>query len=638
MYSADVPADDRDDTEERIRKLEAEVRLLQVLLESAPDFITRISVDGKFLYLNRLAPGFRMEDVIGTSIDSYVPEEYRGLAHTAMSAARATRAVQQYATVGKISADRVGHYLTRVSPVIENGEVTSLVLIATDVSALEEQRILLQIALDAGGLGIWTYDPITDTGTWDDTARRIFGIQQGGPPPTLAGVMALVHPEDREIVQKELARLETVDRYGPLEHRLIRPSGEVRWVMASGLAVRDHTGRVANVVGSTQDVTERRAFEARLLEAQKLESIGRLAGGIAHDFNNLLTAILGNLEFAQEAETLEDARALLEPIRIAAERSAALTAQLLAFARRQVIEPKVLDPNPLVRRLEGLFQRAIAENIRTNYSLTARGRVKADESQLEQVVMNLVTNARDAMPNGGELTVETRDADVGAATTSEVPELSPGRYVVIRVTDTGAGIAPETLPHVFEPFFTTRTGGTGLGLATCYGIVKQSGGHISVDSALGRGTTFEVYLPRVDEEAASSLVFQPSPGTASGERVLIVEDEAAVRAVVERTLQKQGYHVISVRTAEEALELSARGEAFDLLVTDVVLPGINGRKLAQQLASRGRSMRALFVSGYTEDAIAQGGVLEPGISFLQKPFQRAELLAAVRKLLDLPKP
>jgi two-component system, cell cycle sensor histidine kinase and response regulator CckA len=626
-----------DDTEERIRALEAEVRRLQALLESAPDFITRITVDGKFLYLNRLAPGFRMEDVVGTSVDNYVPPEHRERAHAAMSAARETQAVQQYATVGRISVDRIGHYLTRVSPVIEDGEVTSLVLIATDVTALEEQRILLQIALDAGGLGIWTYDPNSGTGTWDETARRIFGIPEGAPEPRLEQVMAMVHADDREAVRKGLSQLETVDRYGPLQHRIVRPSGEVRWVMASGLAVRDHAGRVANVVGSTQDITERRTLEARLLEAQKLESIGRLAGGIAHDFNNLLTAILGNLEFAQEADSLDDTRALLEPIRIAAERSAALTAQLLAFARRQVIEPKVLDPNPLVRRLEGLFQRTIGENIRTHYSLEARGRVKADESQLEQVVMNLVTNARDAMPNGGELTVETRDVELRAEQTAAQTDVAPGRYVMIGVSDTGPGIAPDTLPHVFEPFFTTRAGGTGLGLATCYGIVKQSGGHIGVHSELGSGATFKVYLPRADEEPGSSPISPPKPGAAAGERVLIVEDEAAVRAVVERTLRKQGYHVMSVGTAEEALELSARSAPFDLLVTDVVLPGMNGRQLAQQLASHGRPIRALFVSGYSEDAIVRGGVLEPGISFLQKPFQRAELLAAVRKLLELPK-
>ena len=626
-----------DNSEERIRALEAEVRRLHALLESAPDFITRMTVDGKFLYLNRLAPGFRMEDVLGTSVELYVPPEFRERAHAAMRAAQETRQVQQYATVGQISAERVGHYLTRVSPVIEDGEVTSLVLVATDVTALQEQRILLQIALDAGGLGIWTYDPNERQGTWDETTYRIFDLPEQTTRPGLEQMRELVHPDDREEVARALEQLEKTGRYGPLQHRIVRPSGEVRWIAVSGLAVRDHAGRVEKLVGSAQDITERRALEARLLEAQKLESIGRLAGGIAHDFNNLLMATLGNLEFAQEADSLEDLRSLLVPIRIAAERSAALTAQLLAFARRQVIEPKVLDPNLLVRRLEALLQRTMGEHIRVTSSLAARGRVRADESQLEQVVMNLVTNARDAMPGGGALTVETHDVELGEDYTEGQTDVSPGRYVLIAVSDTGAGIAPDTLPRVFEPFFTTRSSGTGLGLATCYGIVKQSGGHIGVYSELGRGTTFKVYLPRVDEEASPSPTPHVTAGTAAGERVLIVEDEPAVRAVVERTLSKHGYQVVTANTAEAALDLAARQVPFDLLVTDVVLPGISGRELAQRLSTPARPLRVLFVSGYTEDAIAHGGVLDPGVHFLQKPFLRAELLAAVRTLLDSPK-
>jgi PAS domain S-box-containing protein len=623
-----------ENSEERIRALRAEVRRLHVLLESAPDFITSITVDGKFLYLNRLAPGFRMEGVLGTSIDDYTPPEFHARAHAAMDAAVRTREVQQYATVGQISADRVGHYLTRVNPVIEDGKVTSLVMIATDVTALEEQRIMLQIALDAGGLGLWTVDPSRRQATWDDTTRRIFGFPKDGPPPDVTQILDMVHVEDRADVTRALEQLDKVGRYGPIQHRIVRPSGEVRWITASGLAARDPSGRLGKAVGTAQDITERIGFEARLLEAQKLESIGRLAGGIAHDFNNLLTAILGNLEFAEEATSLEEARSLLQPIRIAAERSAALTAQLLAFARRQVIAPKVLEPNQLVHRLEGLFLRTMGEHIRITSTLAARGRVRADESQLEQVVMNLVTNARDAMGGGGVLTVETRDVEFDEDYTDSQADVLPGRYVMIAVSDTGPGIAPDILPRVFEPFFTTRTHGTGLGLATCYGIVKQSGGHIGVYSEIGRGTTFKVYLPRVDEEASETRKDRPTPGVAAGERVLVVEDEAPVRAVVERTLGKQGYQVVSAGTAEAALELAARQAPFDLLVTDVVLPGMSGRELAQRLATQARPPRVLFVSGYTEDAIVHRGVLEPDVHFLQKPFLRAELLSAVRRLLD----
>src|SRR5690606_7156909 len=254
-------------------------------------------------------------------------------------------------------------------------------------------------------------------------------------------------------VAKALDRVHTTGRYGPLQHRIVRPSGEVRWLSVSGLAARDHEGQVANIVGSTQDITERRLLEERLIEAQKLESIGRLAGGVAIDFNIMLTAILGNLEFAEEAPSVEEVRPLLEAIRVIAERSAALTGQLLAFARRQVIEPKVLDPNALIQRLDKVFQRAIGEHIRVVLSLSARGRVRAGESQLEQVVMNLVTNARDAMTAGGVLTLETQDVTLDQDYADSHPEVTAGPYILLAVSDTGRGIPEEALPHLFEPFF-----------------------------------------------------------------------------------------------------------------------------------------------------------------------------------------
>lgn len=403
---------------------------------------------------------------------------------------------------------------------------------------------------------------------------------------------------------------------------------------ASGLAVRDHDGTISSVVGCLQDVTERRLLEERLLEAQKLESIGRLAGGVAHDFNNMLTAMFGNLQFAEDASSLAEVRPLLEAVRVTAERSAALTAQLLAFARRQVIEPSVLDPNELVQRLDRVFQRAIGERIRVVLSLAARGHIRADESQLEQVVMNLVTNARDAMPQGGVLTIETLDVTLDQHYADTHADVTPGAYVLVAVSDTGSGISSENLPHVFEPFFTTRAGGTGLGLATCYGIVKQSGGHLNVYSERGRGTTFKVYLPRVDGEVVAKQHDRDAELASCGEHILLVEDEAPVRVVVERTLTKRGYQVVSVTTAEEALRLAETGPAFQLLVSDVVLPGMGGRALSEQLSARNPELRVLFISGYTENAIVHGGVLEPGVQFLQKPFMPSELVRAVQKLLS----
>jgi PAS domain S-box-containing protein len=619
--------------EERIRGLEAEVRRLQVMLASAPDFISRLTIDGKFLYLNRLAPGFTMEQVLGSSIDVYLPPDARPQAHAAMKAAHETRTVQQYATTGRVSADKFGHYLSRIGPVIEDGEVTSLVMVGTDVTALEEQRILLQVALDATGLGIWTHDPESGSGQWDETTRRILGLSSS-PAPQFERTMAkIVHPEDHALVREGLSRAQTSGRYGPLEHRVLRASGEVRWVSVSGQAVRNAEGKVMSLVGSVQDITERRALEVRLLEAQKLESIGRLAGGVAHDFNNMLTAILGNVDFAAEASSLDELRPFLAEIRHTAERSAALTAQLLAFARRQVIAPKVLDPNALLRRLDALLRRLIGEQIGVTVQLSASGRVRADESQLEQVIMNLVTNARDAMPGGGRLVLETLDVLLDAAFVAAQPDCSAGRYVAIAVTDTGPGVAPQDLPHIFEPFYTTRPGGTGLGLATCYGIVKQSGGQILVQSEPGRGSTFTVYLPRVEEAVQPEPAAPGAPTALSSERVLLVEDEPSVRAVAERALARQGYRVRSAATAEEALQQYGE-QTFDLLVTDVVLPGMSGRELALQLTLRWPDLRVLFISGYTQNTIEHGGVLDPGISFLQKPFLPVELLVAARRVLS----
>lgn len=618
----------------RVAQLEAEVRVLHTMLQGAPDFITHMTVDGKFLYLNRLAPGFQMEDVLGTSIENYIPAPYLETARAAMRAAQETRSVQQYSALGARSTDEVGHYLTRVGPVIQNGEVTSLVMIATDITELEEQRLRLQVAIDAGGIGIWTYDTRTESLSFDAQTRKIFGIPDDSPVPSLNQVLSqYVHADDRKLLSDALELTQTTDRFGPLQHRIVLANGERGWVNTSGIAVRGHDGKIKSIVGSTQDITERRLLEERLLEAQKLESIGRLAGGVAHDFNNMLTAVFGNLQFAEEASSLDEVRPLLEAIRLTAERSAALTAQLLAFARRQVIEPKVIEPNALIRRLDTLFKRAIGEQVRVVLSLAAHGRIRADESQMEQVVMNLVTNARDAMPSGGVLTLETLDVALDSRYASRHADVQPGPYLLIAVSDTGPGIPQEALPHVFEPFFTTRAGGTGLGLATCYGIVKQSGGHLSVYSEPGRGTTFKVYLPRVEDEVGKEPLRSMTLAPSRGERVLLVEDEAPVRSVVERTLRNHGYHVTSASTAEEALRLVGGEPPFDVLVSDVVLPGMGGRALSEQLSQQMPGLRVLFISGYTENAIVHGGILERGIHFLQKPFLPSELLRAIDVML-----
>jgi signal transduction histidine kinase/CheY-like chemotaxis protein len=441
-----------------------------------------------------------------------------------------------------------------------------------------------------------------------------------------------VHPDDRALVSEGLTQALRSGRYGPLEHRIRREDGE-RWVAASGITVLDHRGEVARIVGSVMDITHRRALEARVLEAQKLESIGRLAGGVAHDFNNMLTAILGNVDFASRATSLDAVRPLLGEIRLTAERSAALTAQLLAFARRQVIEPKVLEPSALVRRLEALLKRLLGDEIKLSTSLGGSGHVRADASQLEQVVLNLITNARDAMPQGGEVRLATRDVVLDAAAVVE-SGLAPGPYLLLEVSDDGVGIPAASLSQIFEPFFTTRLGGTGLGLATCYGIVKQSAGHISVRSRPGAGATFSVYLPRVEAEVAPSEPTPPVAAGVGGERVLLVEDEAVVRSIIERTLERARYRVVVATTAEEALEAAESEARFDLLITDIVMPGMNGWELGKRLGQRWPGLPVLYISGYTEDVIKDGGVVDRNLPFLQKPFMPAELLSKIRELLD----
>jgi two-component system, cell cycle sensor histidine kinase and response regulator CckA len=619
--------------EERIRILEAEVRRFQQMLQCAPDFVSLITVDGRFLYINRLPPGVRLEDVVGTSMLTHVRPQFQELSRSAIRQAVETRKVQYYSTAGQITPSRMGHFFTRVSPIIENDEVTSLVMIATEISSIEEQRVLLQVALDSTGMGTWSHNPSLGTATWDEAARRILSLTADVTCSFEDVLAQRVHPDDRTAVATALARAFTSGRYGPVELRIVMPRGEARWVSMSALSTRDSNGHVVTLVGSIADITDRKMFEARLLQAQKLESVGRLAGGVAHDFNNLLTAILINVDFALEAESLSQVHPLLDAIRLAGERSAALTSQLLSFARRQVIEPKVVDPNAAIGRLDTLFKRTVGEHIRTVLSLAALGHIKVDESQFEQVVLNLIANARDAMPEGGVLTVETLDVELDDAYAARQPDVKPGRYVMIAISDTGAGIAADVIPFVFEPFYTTRAGGTGLGLATCYGITKQSGGHIAVYSEPLRGSTFKVYLPRVDEAVSAKPVPSPPLMAALGERVLFVEDEPSVRAVVERTLVKNGYEVVSAANAEEALRIAETEGPFELLLTDVILPGMNGCNLAERLKVVRPQLPVLYISGYTENAIVHGGVLDPGINFLQKPFLTSELLVAVRKAL-----
>ncbi|HSA92697.1 MAG TPA: PAS domain S-box protein [Terriglobales bacterium] len=446
-----------------------------------------------------------------------------------------------------------------------------------------------------------------------------------------------VDPADR---QSLLERFAHTARFGPAETKWKCKDGRAITVRLNGRAVPVGPAGLRVFEMFAENVTERRALEEQLRQSQKMEAVGRLAGGIAHDFNNLLTVIQGYTELLLErVEGDTPMRAELDEIGKAAERATSLTRQLLAFSRQQVLEPKVLDLNTVVGSIEQLLRRLLGEDIALYAHLTSDlGHVRADPGQIEQVVMNLAVNSRDAMPRGGKLVIETANVELDSAYAHEHPSVRPGSYVMLAVSDTGVGMDEETRARVFEPFFTTKEKGkgTGLGLATVYGIVKQSEGYIWVYSEPEQGTSVKVYLPRVDEPAPSGTPQPAAPERYHGsETVLLVEDEEGVRSLVRHVLDRHGYRVLEARHGREALLLSERTEgAIHLLLTDVILEQMSGPELAAQLSPLRPQLKVLYMSGYTDDAIGHHGVLAAGTEFLQKPFSTEALMRKVRQVLD----
>ena len=428
-------------------------------------------------------------------------------------------------------------------------------------------------------------------------------------------------------------------------------TGEVDWKRQNGtlLTVRIRMRQVHNAAGEpecieglAEDVTQRRSLEMQVRQAQRLEAVGRLAGGIAHDFNNVLTAITGFSGLLLEELPAEDPKRqdVLE-IGAAAARAATLTRQLLAFSRKQVLQPVVLDLNTLVRTLDRMLQRLIGEDVKLEIALApSLAAVRADPGQLEQVIMNLAVNARDAMPRGGRLTIETANVELDEAYARQHPGATPGPQVLLAVTDTGTGMDAETRSHIFEPFFTTKGPGqgTGLGLSTVYGIVQQSGGHIWVYSETGRGSTFKIYLPQAPEAVPAADVLTATGPVAGGrETVLLAEDDPAVRDVASEILAQKGYRVLRAPDGQSALEMARSHDGeIPLLVTDIVMPGMTGPELATALVAERPGVRVLYMSGYTDDSVVRHGVLMEGTPYLQKPFSSDALARKVREILNRP--
>ncbi|HUT53805.1 MAG TPA: ATP-binding protein [bacterium] len=447
---------------------------------------------------------------------------------------------------------------------------------------------------------------------------------------------ALVHPEDREFMWSSMRQALDHGRPYSLTYRIRLAGGEEKWVLDQGIAVPD-LGPVA-VEGVIIDVTEQRSLEEQLLQSQKMEAVGRLAGGVAHDFNNQLTVIMGLSELMLDALGPSHPNSMdAAEIKRAGEKAAALTAQLLAFSRKQVLQPKVLDLNFMVKDIEKMLCRILGEDIVLETILDPElGEVRADPAQVEQIIMNLAINARDAMANGGKLTIETGNIVLDEEYAASHVDAATGPHVMLSVSDTGRGMDQETRRRIFEPFFTTKElgMGTGLGLSTVYGIVKQSGGNIYVYSEPGKGAAFKVYLPRffgAKEEERATHEATPLTGD---ETILVVEDDENVRKLAARFLAGAGYRVIEAEDCGAALAAARQYPGtIHLLLTDVVLPDKNGRELFNLLQQSRPRIKALYMSGYTDNAIVHHGVIEPGTAFLQKPFTAAAIAAKVREAL-----
>ena len=506
------------------------------------------------------------------------------------------------------------------------------------VKALQTAEERMRFTLEAAGVGTWDMDYTTGVLQWSPILESQYGLQPGTFGGSFEAFVERVHPQDREALLEAMERARQSGADFSMQHRSLWPDGTVRWLSGAGHIYLNEHGEPGRGVGISLDVTDRRTLEERYQQAQKMEAIGRLAGGVAHDFNNLLTVILGHCDLLMEDLPIDDPRlADIAEIHKAGISGAGLTRQLLAFSRKQVIEPTLLDVNAVVADMRVMLGRLIGEDVRMVLDLCPElSRVKADRGQLEQIVLNLGVNARDAMPGGGTLTIETANVELDEHFAKTHPLLTPGTHVVLTVTDTGTGMTPEVQARLFEPFFTTKElgKGTGLGLATVHGVVVATGGSVHVDSELGKGTAFKVYFPAAADARMADAKLSTAVPQAVTHTVLVVDDAMELCELARRPLQRQGYKALVATNADEALRVFEQNPSIDVLLTDVVLPGASGPELTRQLVRRRPALKVIYMSGYTEETIIHYGVLNPGVAFLHKPFTSETLVQKVREVLD----
>jgi PAS domain S-box-containing protein len=631
------------------RELVQREELFHLISDNAADMIAVVDMEGKRIY-NSLSYqkvlGYSPEELqASSSFEQIHPDDRERVKKAAEEA--------QLSGKGKTLEYRLRHkngtwlVLESTSSVIRNpkGEPEKLVIVNRDVTerkraeeALRRSESGFRSVVEDAPYGIYRTSLTGHFLQVNPALQKMLGYES--TEELLRRDLAnhiFRHAGEYQRLTELLARTEEIK---DLEMEWKRQDGTPITVRCSGRRINDENGVPAYFEVFAEDVTEKRVLEKQLRMAQKMEAIGRLSGGIAHDFNNLLGVIIGYSGVLKKK--LGPGNALCEhalEIEKAGQRAASLTKQLLAFSRQQVLTPAILNLNSLASDMEKMLPRLLGEDVEVSLALDpALGNVKADQSQIEQVIMNLAVNARDAMPTGGKLKIQTSNVELNQAYTWNHPGSKAGDYVLLAVTDTGTGMDAGTLTHIFEPFFTTkeRGKGTGLGLATVYGVVKQSNGYIWVDSALGKGTTFQIYLPRhaghagVDEQKTDS-----GEKLRGSETILLAEDAEPLRKLAQTFLEGAGFRVLSAENGEGALGVAARfGGTFDLLLTDVVMPGMNGRVLAEQLLPGQPGMKVLYMSGYTDSFIAGHGVLDPGTHLLHKPFTEELLIRKVREVLD----
>lgn len=647
----------RDVTEERAQR--AHLRLLETAVSRQSDILLITDaepVEGpegpRIVYVNEAftrRTGYSREEVIGKT-----PRILQGPGTQRQELDRIRQALEKWQPVRAevLNYTKTGEEIWLELDIVplanDKGWYTHWVSVERDVTArrtaeesirLNEERF--RLLAKATNDVIWDWNLRTDEVWWNESISHQFGYEGNGLERGMSSWVRRIHPDDRE---RTAASIERVIKGGGSnwveEYRFLDSEGQVHIVVDRGFVIRDESGKAIRMLGSMEDVSERRVMEERMRHSQKLETVGQLTGGVAHDFNNLLTVILGNAEILSESLAGDDSlKALADMTASAAERGAELTNRLLAFARQQTLQPRWVNLNEVLEGIEGLLRRTLSEEIEVAIRPAANvPSVEVDPGQLEAALLNLAVNARDAMPEGGHLLVEVQKAELDESYTNTQPDVAPGAYVVLSVSDTGEGMSADTLEHAFEPFYTTKDvgKGSGLGLSMVYGFMKQSGGHARIYSEVGQGTTVRLYFPQAQgtvPDKSPEQAGRESPG--GQEHILVVEDDELVRKHLVGLLSELNYRVTDSGDAASALQILKQQEDIDLLFTDVIMPGgMNGPDLAREASVHYPGLKVLFTSGYTENTFLQDGRLEPGVHLLSKPYRRQELAEKLREVLD----